>query len=99
MFINFSVYPLRIGFVIGFFFLLAGFMGSIYIIVEKVLYPGIPMGITSILVAVFVFGGIQLMIMGLVGEYVGKLFLAGNQTPQYVVRHTFSEEAQHTVSV
>ena len=86
MFINFSTFPLRVSVFLGFLFLIVGMLSSIYIIFEKIINPHIPVGIASILVAILVFGGIQLLILGLVGEYLGKLFLTNNQTPQYVIR-------------
>lgn len=95
MFVNFSIYPLRISILFGFVFLILGIVSSISIIIEKLVNPDIPVGITSILVAILVFGGIQLLILGLIGEYLGKLFLANNQTPQYVIRHIFSNDIKN----
>lgn len=90
MFVNFSVLPLRISVFLGFLFLCIGVVTSIFIIIEKIMNPDIPMGVTSILVAILVFGGLQLLILGLIGEYLGKLFLANNQTPQYVIHEKYS---------
>lgn len=92
MFINFSIYPLRVSVFLGFVFSIVGGVSSVYIIIEKINNPDIPIGITSILVAILVFAGIQLLILGLIGEYLGKLFLVNNQTPQYVIRHIFSKD-------
>lgn len=92
MFINFSIVPLRISIFLGFLFLILGLFYSISIIIEKILRPDIPIGITSILVFILFFGGIQLLIVGLIGEYLGKLYLANNQTPQYVIRHIFTKD-------
>ena len=86
MFVNFSINPLRVSTLLGLFFSAFGVVFGIYIIIEKILRPDIPMGIASILVSVLVFSGIQLLILGLLGEYLGKLFLSNNQTPQYVIR-------------
>lgn len=92
MFINFSILPLRVSVFLGFIFLAIGIISSIQTIIEKIINPNIPMGLASILVAILVFGGIQLLILGLIGEYLGKLFLTNNQTPQYVVRHIFTND-------
>lgn len=91
MFVNFSVFPLRVSAFLGFLFLVLGLISSAYIIIERIVNPEMPMGITSILVAILVFGGIQLLILGLIGEYLGKLFLMTNHTPQYVIRQTYGE--------
>jgi len=95
MFVNFSIYPLRVSVLLGFIFLILAVFLSIYIIIEKIANPNIPVGITSILVAILAFGGIQLLILGLIGEYLGKLFLAYNQTPQYVVRHILTNDTEN----
>lgn len=86
MFINFSILPLRVSVFLGFIFLFLGIILSIHTIIEKILNPDIPFGIASIFLSILVFGGIQLLMLGLIGEYLGKLFLANNQTPQYVIR-------------
>lgn len=86
MFINFSILPLRVSIFLGFIFLFLGVILGIHTIIAKILNPNIPFGITSIFLGILVFGGIQLLILGLIGEYLGKLFLANNQTPQYVIR-------------
>ena len=90
MFMNFSIYPLRMSTFLGVFFSLLGLGLSIFLIIDKIMHPDIPVGITSILVAILIFSGVQLVILGLIGEYLGKLFLANNQTPQYVIRRIFS---------
>lgn len=94
MFISFSIFPLRVSVFVGFIFLILGVTSSIYIIIEKITNPDIPVGLTSILVAILVLGGIQLLIIGLVGEYLGKLFLTNSQAPQYVIRHIFTKDTK-----
>lgn len=92
MFVNFSILPLRMSTLLGFVFSGVGAFWSVWMVIEKLVNPGIPMGITSILVAVFTFAGIQLLIIGLIGEYLGKLFLSMNQTPQYVIREASADQ-------
>lgn|SRR3989338_383143 len=94
MFVNFSISPLRISMILGFFLFIIGVILSIYSIIDKILNPGIPMGVTSIFVAILLFSGIQMLMLGLLGEYLGKLLLADNQTPQFVVRTVFSGETK-----
>jgi undecaprenyl-phosphate 4-deoxy-4-formamido-L-arabinose transferase len=92
MFVNFSIFPLRISIIVGFLLSIVGGAFSVFLIIDKLLNPDIPMGITSILVAILVFSGVQMMMLGLIGEYLGKLFMANNQTPQYVVRYDVNGE-------
>jgi undecaprenyl-phosphate 4-deoxy-4-formamido-L-arabinose transferase len=86
MFVNFSVMPLRVSTLMGLLASGVGFVMGLWVIVEKILDPTIQAGWSSVIVAIFVFSGVQLMMLGLAGEYLGRLFLSSNQTPQYVVR-------------
>lgn len=92
MFVNFSVYPLRMSTILGIVFSLIGGIFAIYAIIDKLIHPDIPMGVTSIVVAILVFSGVQLIMLGLIGEYLGKLFLMDNQTPQYVIHSMLGAE-------
>ena len=89
-FINFSVTPLRLTSLIGTVFSGAGFLYLIVIIIKKLMDPGIAMGWTSIMATVIFFGGIQLISIGLIGEYIGRLYLNINEKPQYVIRETYN---------
>lgn len=92
MFVNFSVMPLRISSLLGFVFSCLGMVLTIYVVIEKLLYPETQLGWTSLFVGIMVFSGVQLMILGLFGEYLGRLFLSTNQTPQFVVREIYEEK-------
>lgn len=87
MFVNFSVMPLRISSVIGGISSLAGFGLAIYAVVEH-FFRHTPQGWASILSVVLVFAGIQLLTLGLIGEYLGRLYLMHRGKPQYAVRTT-----------
>lgn len=85
-FINFSVVPLRIATFTGVAMGIIGFIAAIILIVKKVIYPNIPMGWTSLIVVTIIFSGVQLISIGLVGEYIGRTFLSINKMPQFVVK-------------
>ena len=87
MFVNFSVIPLRISTVLGLFMAFIGAIMSIYVLIDKIFYSGSPLGWTSLMIAIITFSGVQLFIIGLMGEYLGRLFLTENMTPQYVIRN------------
>ena len=87
---NFSVKPLRISSVFGLFFSITGFLYLLIIIIRKIINPGIPAGWTSIMAAIIFFGGIQLLSIGLLGEYIGRVFLSINKKPQYVIKEIFN---------
>ena len=89
-FTSFSVKPLRISSVFGLFFSIIGFVYLLIIIIRKIINPGIPAGWTSIMAAIIFFGGIQLLSIGLLGEYIGRVFLSINKKPQYVIKEKYS---------
>jgi glycosyltransferase involved in cell wall biosynthesis len=86
MLLNFSVTPLRLGALVGFGMALLGLAGSIEVVVEALVTSGRPRGWASLMAATFLLAGVQLMMLGLLGEYLGRLFLTANKKPQFVVR-------------
>jgi len=86
MFVNFSVTPLRTSFFIGLLFSCLGVVLSVWVVVDKIMNPSVPIGYPSLFIAIMVVSGVQLLILGLIGEYLGHLFLSYNQTPQFIVR-------------
>ncbi len=85
MFVNFSVMPLRISSIMGFVFSGTGFVLAMYVVYESIT-RGNPPGWASISAGILVFSGIQMLMLGLVGEYLGRLYLMQKGKPQYVVR-------------
>jgi glycosyltransferase involved in cell wall biosynthesis len=85
MFVNFSVMPLRLSTLAGLALSLIGTAGGILSIVEAI-YRSTPPGWASLMAAVLVLSGVQLMILGIVGEYLGRLYLTANRKPQAVVK-------------
>ncbi|HLJ95379.1 MAG TPA: glycosyltransferase family 2 protein [Gemmataceae bacterium] len=94
MFVNFSVMPLRLSTLMGLAFGAAGFLMGAWVFVEKMTFPDVPVGWPSVIVAIVLFSGVQLVMLGLLGEYLGRLFLSSNQTPQYVVREVLDGELE-----
>ena len=91
MFVNFSVMPLRLSFLIGLAVsALSGIM-AVLAIVERLLRPEIPAGWAYLAVLILLFSGLQLCVLGLIGEYVGRSLLNTNHLPQYVIRSTLKE--------
>lgn len=90
MFTNFSVLPLRIATIIGFLFTFISFILIILITIEHISNPSLPIGWASIIISVFLLGGVQLFAIGMVGEYLGRLFLNSAGKPQFIVRSTMN---------
>jgi glycosyltransferase involved in cell wall biosynthesis len=85
MFVNFSVMPLRISTLTGFGLSVLGALGGLVAIAEAILYTP-PPGWASLMAAVMLLSGVQLMILGIVGEYLGRLYLTANRKPQSVMK-------------
>lgn len=54
--------------------------------------PAVPVGFSSLICAIMVIGGMLMLMLGLVGEYVGRIYMCMNNSPQYVIRETVNEE-------
>ena len=85
-FINFSVMPLRIATVLGLAMAFAGFCGLVVVFIWWLTDRGPAFGWGSLMAALLVFSGVQLLMLGVIGEYVGRMFLTINQRPQSIVR-------------
>ena len=89
MFTNFSVLPLRLASCAGFVFAFLGLAGAAWFTVDKLRHPDLPVGWASLIVSLFVVSGVQLFALGMIGEYLGRLFLKDNGQPQFVVREHY----------
>ena len=87
-FSQFSVKPLRIATFCGMFFSLVGFAYAIFIVIKKLLNPALPAGYSSIMCVLLILGGVLMIILGLIGEYIGRIYICINRTPQYVIKNT-----------
>ena len=85
---NFSVVPLRISFILGVVACLGGLGLVILIIINKLLNPDMIVGWSSMMCVMILLFGAVLMVIGIVGEYLGKIILILNDTPQFIVRDT-----------
>jgi glycosyltransferase involved in cell wall biosynthesis len=86
---SFSSKPLRISFYLGLIVFLIGLVYSAYAIIENALGKTVP-GWTSILVSVLIIGGIQLLSIGIVGEYIARIFNETKARPLYFIKEKTS---------
>lgn len=85
-FTSFSVKPLRISTAMGAFMAICGFLYSIVIIIRKLTSPLVVVGWSSMICTQMIVGGMVLLMLGMVGEYIGRLYISSNNIPQYVIR-------------
>lgn len=85
-FTAFSVKPLRISTYLGFLVACIGFVFGIIVIIRKIITPSIMMGYSSLMAVVLFIGGIIMLMLGLIGEYIGRIYICINNSPQYVIK-------------
>ena len=89
---SFSVVPLRLSSYLGFFSAAVGMLTFIVIVVRKLIHPEIAAGYTSTIAVILLFSGIVLLILGLIGEYIGRMFMTINCVPQFVIKEVKKKE-------
>lgn len=89
MFTSFSILPLRISIYTGLFFAVTGLLFGLYSIVEHFFDPTLPAGFSLTITAIFTFAGIQLISLGMIGEYIGRIFISQNKQPQYTIKSEY----------
>ncbi len=93
-FTAFSIKPLRIATIVGTGTSVLGFLWGIIIIIRKLLYPlEIDAGYSSIMAVILFIGGMIMIMLGICGEYIGRIYISLNSSPQYVIRSTYHREA------
>lgn len=94
LFTNFSLIPLQLVSAIGIFVACCGLFGAVVYLslylTKRITVPGY----ASTILAILVMGGIQLLSVGVMGEYLGRLHLNVNRKPQYTIRNTRSKRAR-----
>lgn len=94
-FTAFSVKPLRIATCVGVLCACAGFLYGIYIIINRFVNPDVPLGYSSMMAALVFFCGMIMVMLGLIGEYIGRIYISMNSSPQYVIRERINAEDEH----
>ncbi len=89
---SFSVKPLRLASIFGFIFAFTGFVVGIVVMIDKLLHPEISAGWTSLFATLLFIGGFIMILLGMIGEYVGRGYLIDNHIPQYVIREEVRKE-------
>lgn len=90
-FTAFSIKPLRIATLSGSIFAIAGFVYGVYTVIKKLMYPDLPgltTGFSALMSAVVFIGGMLMLMLGMIGEYLGRVYISQNKNPQFVIRET-----------
>lgn len=99
LFTSFSVVPLRMASLCGFIFSVIGLIMGCVFIVKKLVFHLAPIGYTSLIAVILFSNGILMILVGMLGEYIGRTFIALNDVPQYVIKEkintTYVEEEEN----
>jgi len=94
---SFSLAPLRLATLAGAAMAMAGVVGAVLTMIEAMMRRDTPSGWASIMVVILLVGGVQSMILGILGEYVGRTFLSANGKPQGTIRDVARNEAAEQI--
>lgn len=81
---SFSIKPIRWVTVIGFLIFIASILAIIYTVISKLLGVAVA-GWTATMLSIWMLGGIQLLSLGIIGEYIGKIYIESKERPRYLI--------------
>ncbi|TCL70392.1 glycosyltransferase family 2 protein [Rhizobium sp. BK251] len=93
---SFSLVPLRLTSILGLIVSGLGFILALILIIRKLTLDTVPVGWSSLIVTLLIIGGVQLLALGMLGEYLGRVLLTINSRPQYVVAEKVGFEGRST---
>ena len=91
-FTAFSEKPLRVASVVGCGFSFVGFLFALFIIIRKIIHPEILVGYSSLMATILIVGGMNMLFAGLLGEYIGRIYISINNAPQYVIKEQINTQ-------
>lgn len=84
--IDFSDAPLNLATLVGFLSFLVSLMGVVFVIVRKIIYGGSVTGWASMVSIILMIGGLQLLCLGILGKYIGSIYLEAKKRPIYIIK-------------
>ncbi len=89
-FLNFSIKPLRISILLGGIIILVSVIVSIFLIIQRLVVGTQMTGWTSLMLAIIFFAGVQLIGIGVIGEYIGRMYLSSSNLPRATIKETIN---------
>jgi len=89
---NFSEFPIKLIFWLGLSAISFGVVYIVYVVLKKIIYQTVPEGFTTLIIAIIFFSGVQLFSLGLIGEYIVRIFFQVKNRPLYIVQETISHD-------
>ena len=94
--ISFSNFPLKLASMVGFIITSACIFYSIYILIHKIFVGGVPDGWSSLMMVILFLGGIQLLVLGIVGEYIARIYDDVKGRPNYIIEQSMNIDVNNT---
>ena len=69
-----------------------GLISAIITVINKLIHPNVAIGWSSTVSIVLIMSGIILLVLGLIGEYLGRIYMCINESPQFVIREIINED-------
>ncbi len=91
---NFSIVPIRAASFLGIISAFMGLIFGLFVLIRKIIYPNIAAGYTSTISVLFFIGGIIMLILGFLGEYIGRIYMTVSGAPQHTIRAVYNEIEQ-----
>ena len=88
-FTNFSIVPLRMIAMLGIFIAFCGFGFGAFVVINKIINPAIAAGYASLMATFLFLGGLILVALGFIGEYIGRIYMTVSGLQQYRIREVF----------
>ena len=88
---GFSIVPLKMAQRVGTVLTIGGLIGALVVFIRRLMHPNMAMGWASMMVALFFFSGMIIFFLGIIGEYIGRMFQNMSNAPQFVVRNVYHD--------
>lgn len=92
-FTAFSVKPLELGSIIGVLLAVSGFLLALFIIIRRIINPTIHEGWSSLFSFMMVLSGVIMFMLGIIGEYIGRIYICINKSPQFIIKDIVSKDS------
>ncbi len=89
---NFSEFPIRFITRLGGIITMLSILYLVYTIIQKIIFNNVPQGFTALLIAIILFSGVQLLSIGVIGEYILRIFFQVKERPLFIIKNTIKDK-------
>ncbi len=90
--LNFSIHPLRVATKFGFFVIIVGVLAAIILLIQRLVSGTSVLGWTSLMIPIIAFSGVQLISVGVIGEYLGSMYISKSGIPRATIKKIVDNE-------